>query len=243
MAAAGKEALEGLKNLHELGILGVITGSPAGVLGNITSKFMDTVAPGVMDRFNPFSKSTAEMTKEERQAEIAKEDKNLSKTEREDKADDISFANRESDWYAKNAEQSLDRTASYATDKELGMDYATALAEDGYFSLSSAGEDKLLDTLNQNPILPKDEKSAMELYFERLAPSTSTAPSTAGPASTDVLSSQPNTDPEIANYAIKNNLTYQEAAKYFTPLSTITNVNTFPSAYGGGGVRGLMEYS
>ena len=88
-----------------------------------------------------------------------------------------------------------------------------------------------------------EKKSAMELYFERLAPSTSTAPSTAGPASTDVLSSQPNTDPEIANYAIKNNLTYQEAAKYFTPLSTITNVNTFPSAYGGGGLRGLMEYS
>ena len=97
------------------------------------------------------------------------------------------------------------------------------------------------------------EKSAMELYFERLKPTPpivtplppiiNTAPSTAGPRTTDVLNSQPDTDPEIAKYAIENNLTYQEATKYFTPLSTITNVNTFPSAYGGGGVRGLMEYS
>jgi len=93
----------------------------------------------------------------------------------------------------------------------------------------------------------------MELYFERLKPTPpivtplppiiNTAPSTAGPRTTDVLSSQPDTDPEIAKYAIENNLTYQEATKYFTPLSTITNVNTFPSAYGGGGLRGLMEYS
>lgn len=176
--------------------------------------------------------------------------------EKADKQGDINFKNDLAEWantFDKNKDMtnsdilaSLDTMINPRdlTDREFGIGKVPSadltITPPSEMILGSQRED---ETKKKKPLLPKDGKSAMELYFERLASSTSTAPSTAGPTSTDVLNSQPNTDPKIARYAMENNLTYQEAAKYFTPLSTITNVNTFPSAYGGGGLHGLMEYS
>ena len=186
--------------------------------------------------------------------------------EKADKQGDINFKNDLAEWantFDKNKDMtnsdilaSLDTMINPRdlTDREFGIGKVPSadltITPPSEMILGSQRED---ETKKKKPLLPKDGKSAMELYFERLKPTPpivtplppiiNTAPSTAGPRTTDVLSSQPDTDPEIAKYAIENNLTYQEATKYFTPLSTITNVNTFPSAYGGGGLRGLMEYS
>ena len=135
IAAMTSEIYKSAKDLQiSIGGFSVL-GGPLGAAYTIGGLAMDEMGIEVPN-FNPFSESTKEMTKEERQAEIAKEDKSLSKAEREAKEDDIAFDKAVSDYMEKNAGQSLDRTAADATDKEIGMDYVTAMAEESYSPLS-----------------------------------------------------------------------------------------------------------
>ena len=170
ISAMTNEIYKSAKDLYGLGGFSVL-GGPLGTAKTIGGLFAEELG------LNPFSESTKVMTKEEHQAEIAKEDKSLSKAEREAKADDIAFDKAVSDYMVKNAGQSLDRTAADATDKEIGMDYATAMAEESYSPLSEErGQDLKYPLYPTSDYLPKPiyetkkkSSSSMSAFFDALA--------------------------------------------------------------------------
>jgi hypothetical protein len=156
ISAMTNEIYKSAKEANKYGAFSAFVGSPLTVGYDILSKLADDISPGWRDSLDLFSESTKEMTKEERQEEIAEEDKSLSKAEREAKEDDIAFDTAVSDFMEKNAEQSLDRTAADATDKEIGMDYATAMAEESYSPLSEErGQDFEYPLYPTSDYLPK----------------------------------------------------------------------------------------
>lgn len=118
IAAMTNEIYKSAKEANKYGAFSFL-GGPLGTAYTIGGLAMDEMGIEVPN-LNPFSESTKEMTKEEREA----------------KADDIAFDKAVSDYMVKNAGQSLDRTAADATDKEIGMDYVTAMAEESYSPLS-----------------------------------------------------------------------------------------------------------
>ena len=175
ISAMTNEIYKSAKEANKYGAFSALVGSPLSAAYTIGSKLAEELGLDL----NPFSESTKEMTKEERQAEIAEEDKSLSKAEREAKEDDIAFDKAVSDFMEKNAGQSLDRTAADATDKEIGMDYATAMAEESYSPLSEErGQDFKYPLYPTSNYLPKSiyegdtekkSSSSMSAFFNALA--------------------------------------------------------------------------
>jgi len=192
ISAMTNEIYKSAKEANKYGAFASLLGGPLGTAYTIGGLFADEVAPGLRDSWNPFSESTKEMTKEERQAEIAKEDKSLSKAEREAKEDDIAFAKAVSDYMEKNAGQSLDRTAADATDKEIGMDYVTSMAEESYSPLSEERGQYL-----KYPLYPTSDYLPKPIYEGDTEKKSSSSMSTFFDAVERPFSSE---DGTIANY-------------------------------------------